>query len=318
MFTINSLFGNGGPLLAAANSVIKPSIAEPEYPVVSNRSQSEEVNADESSDYYSLSSEESDESDSDEIAGGRRIREEKERELVLQAAGLIVTQEAEQPPELARSRSIRRRRPPPSAPQRAFAVTTTTTKDLPPVPEPDPVDSVIRLDDAFDRYEAFRLARGNVNRISVASFDSGPPSPGLSVSPSLSRDSESRSHSTLLNFLGRKSPTTDPDRRGIPHISAPIMINPTSPSRENSPAFGSVCITNLLLRVSELSYVIQSWASLVDRTVLDDIPSEERRRQEVFRYFSDQKNINLDSKSTDHIRADHHGGSICERSSVDS
>lgn len=249
---INSLFANGEFVLAVG-SMANVSITELQGQVVSQADVDPPTiesmqDANDSSDAYSLSSEGS---ELDEITNEddmeREAREEKERELVLQAAGLIVTQEAEQPPRVVRSRSIRKHRPPPAAPKRLSKLSNTVPKDLPPVPDSDPLDSTARLDDAFDRYEAFRLAHGNLNRLSVASVDTGPPSPGLSpsssIAPSLSRDSDSRGHSALLNFLGRKSPMNESERRSMPNISAPLLISPTPPSRENSPAFGTVSIT---------------------------------------------------------------------------
>ena len=197
---------------------------------------------DDRDDTSSVSSDVSDMSESDEddtTRAERFAREEKERHLVLQAAGLIVTEETEPPPpQLVRVRSSRKRRPAPPTPQRLSTASSITTKDLPPIPEPEP-DSSTRVDDAFDRYEAFKLTHGNVNRLSVASIDTL--SPPASVTQSPSRDSESRSGtSSFLNFLGRKTPAIESERRMVLNISGPIMINPTPPSRANSPAFGTV------------------------------------------------------------------------------
>jgi hypothetical protein len=200
-------------------------------------------------DTSSVSSDVSDMSELDEVdstQAERFAREEKERQLVLQAAGLIVTEEAEPPPpQLIRVRSSRKRRPAPPTPNRLSTASSITTKELPPVPGPD--HDLPTMDDAFDRYEAFRLSHGNVNRLSLASTDTGPPSlvssPVVSIAQSPSRDSESRGGaSALLNFLGRKTPGNDSERRVMPSISGPIMLNPTPSPRANSPAFGTVSV----------------------------------------------------------------------------
>ncbi|TDL18518.1 hypothetical protein BD410DRAFT_497704 [Rickenella mellea] len=199
-----------------------------------------------------------------------------ERQRVLEAAGLIVKDDQQAlSRKPTRTKSIRSYRPPPEAPKRTSIVSDVSTKDLPPTPEPEPqsaVDSVMRVDDAFERYEAFRLFKDN--RLSVSSFDTTPSSPPSNrdshSAPSLqstpSRDSESRTYSLLQNWLGRRTPAQDAERPrshiSTPMISGPIPIQNETPARENSPAFGS------------------SWASLVDKEVLDGIPVRERRRQE--------------------------------------
>ncbi|KAI6140316.1 Dbl homology domain-containing protein [Pisolithus tinctorius] len=149
--------------------------------------------------------------------------------------------------------------------------------------------STSRVDDAFERYETYKKLHGGqslaANRLSASSFDtasslafSSPPrSPAVSLSPSLrdreqERGEESRT-SYLLSFLGRHTRSTTPDidrERKIPIISGPIHTSASnsvephnSTTRDNSPAFGT------------------SWASLVDRTALEEIPAVERKRQEA-------------------------------------
>lgn len=195
-------------------------------------------------DYFSVADDDSEEDEIDEEADADWEVREKERQRVLEAAGLIVNQDVKPPPRLARARSVRPRRPPPAAPQRSSIISNSSLKDLPPVPG-SPADSSPRVDDAFDRYESFKHTQGNSNRLSVASsFETALSSPGgspaLSLAPSISKDSESRSKSHLLNFLGRRTPANDgPEKRTLT-ISGPIMNLNDSPSRENSPAFGSV------------------------------------------------------------------------------
>ncbi|KAF7298359.1 Actin cytoskeleton-regulatory complex protein [Mycena kentingensis (nom. inval.)] len=240
--------------------------------------ESDSSDSDSEDGYFSMSDEESD-------AEAR----EHERQRVLEAAGLIVKKaedgEVKPPPRPARRRSkdteagagegTSRRRPPPATPKadRSSVVSTSSTsgKELPPLPEAQ------TLDDAYDRYESFR---GHHARLSVASIETNPPpaspSTSLAMSPSTSSASEGgRSYSHLLNFLGRKTPNADrdsgagagtsmADRKAM--ISGPILQAPgdgASVSRSSSPAFGS------------------SWASLVDKSALEGIPTQERKRQEA-------------------------------------
>ncbi|KDQ59802.1 hypothetical protein JAAARDRAFT_56764 [Jaapia argillacea MUCL 33604] len=227
-----------------------------------------------------LSFEDSDSEDDDVQSEAKRKAEREAREIerqrVLQAAGLVLKSDSVPP---ARPRI--RRRPPPAVPNRSSVISDSSDKHLPSLPSPDANDNVIRLDDAYERYEAFK--QGHVNRLSVASFEtipSSPTSPTMSIDRASSREGEgTRTISNLLHFLGRKAPSNDGERR-MPVISGPISGpisvsisapisdpasgRPSSPlQRENSPNFGS------------------SWSSLVDKAVLEDMPAAERRRQEA-------------------------------------
>ncbi|KAK0492066.1 hypothetical protein EDD18DRAFT_1080080 [Armillaria luteobubalina] len=212
------------------------------------------------SDYLSFA--ESDIEDTYPETKAEREAREHERQLVLEAAGLIVKQDVKPPPRPPRKPKSGKRRPPPLAPERLSSNTSASSlKGLPPVP-PTESETSAHLNDAFDRYEAFRYTHANANRMSVASsMDSAPPSsPTLSaVSQSPSKEGESR-YSSIMHFLGRKTP--EAEKRLV--ISAPILNSPeTEFSRSASPAFGS------------------SWASLVDKSALEGIPPKERRRQEA-------------------------------------
>lgn len=164
----------------------------------------------------------------------------------------------------------------------------------PLVSVPD-INTTPRVDDAFERYETFKKMHGTsplaANRMSAGSLDtssltmSSPPrSPAVSLTPSIrdrereqERTGESRT-SHFLSFLGRhaRPGTPDGDReRKITVISGPIhgpasgvggMMNvggSHGSTREGSPAFGT------------------SWASLLDRTAVQEIPKVERKRQEA-------------------------------------
>ena len=184
--------------------------------------------------------------------------------------------------------------------------------------------SVVHLDDAFNRYETFKKMQGShahsplfphahamsamSSRMSMSSFDTGslaptspPRSPAASVTPSLREreregggGGESRT-SQFFSFIGRHTHAGTPDnperdRKLV--ISGPIMHAPTpvstplsggegGPPREDSPVFGS------------------SWASLVDRSALEEIPKLERRRQEaIFELISTEADYVRDVQLT--------------------
>ncbi|KAH8829709.1 hypothetical protein DL96DRAFT_1669029 [Flagelloscypha sp. PMI_526] len=195
-----------------------------------------------------------------------RQAREHERQMVLHAAGLIIQQDEGSKPPKRKSR-----RPAPAAPIRPPS-SQDIEKDLPAVP-PSPVNSAQHLDDAFNRYENYR-SRQHQSRLSVssmASFETAQsvPSPTTSISPAspgMARD-ENKSHSSFMSFLSRsKTPVEEAKTR--PVISGPLLQSKEEAvERSGSPAFGA------------------SWASLVDRTALEDIPPKERKRQEAIFEF---------------------------------
>jgi hypothetical protein len=201
-----------------------------------------------SEEYFSVADDSEEEDDKEEDTDADWEAREKERQRVLEAAGLIVNQDVKPPPRLARARSTRPRRPAPAAPQRSSIISNLSAKDLPPVPD-SPAGNSPRLDDAFDRYETFKHTQGSLNRLSFASssFEAAPSSPAVSLTPSTSKESDNRPKSYLLNFLGRRTPANDGSERRTLTISGPIMSTSEGPSRENSPAFGSVTLCTLPL-----------------------------------------------------------------------
>ncbi|KAH7317531.1 hypothetical protein B0J17DRAFT_724373 [Rhizoctonia solani] len=224
-----------------------------------------------SSDEY-MSAEEEDE--------GQAARQ-MERRRVLEAAGLIVKQAPPRPP--------RKRRPAPKAPLRHQRSRSDDGRDASPregsspgtprdksLPEPpDDNESILRVDDAYERYQAFRQSRDGRTSMSsieaipnVSSSAGVPPTP---VSPSATISSlPSATDSTkaaIKSFFGRGS---ERDRaRPTVTISAPVISAPIGSSgggvneRGPSPAFG------------------MSWTSLVDKSVAEAIPDDERKRQEA-------------------------------------
>jgi actin cytoskeleton-regulatory complex protein PAN1 len=192
-------------------------------------------------DFHSLP-DSSDEENDDQKATHRendvdREAREHERRLVLEAAGLIVRHNSDSP-------RPRQRPPAPRIPRRKS--TSLPEKDLPPFPEPVSMEES-RVDDAFERYEEFKKAHGDINlkRLSSASSTTETypslPSPA-SITFSASRDGESRSYSNFFHFFGRnKTQTTENEKpKSSLVISGPISDPNDIPRRENSPAFGMV------------------------------------------------------------------------------
>lgn len=194
------------------------------------------------SEYMSFGESDDEDGDHEETKAEREARAH-ERQLVLEAAGLIVKEDVKPPADVVRSRSLRKRRPPPAAPQKSTAATTSPAKELPRVPEPSAEESAARLDDAFDRYENYKQAHETSNnRLSVISVDTTQSSPPVSPSPTQgsTREGDSKSYSSLLHFLGRRTPN-DGEKRTMPIISGPIMQQKSSDnSSDSSATFGSV------------------------------------------------------------------------------
>ena len=227
-------------------------------------------NSDDSSsdDYDSLS----DSEDEAEQTEAQRQEERRERELerlkVLEAAGLIVKEssDARPPRPPARTKPTRKTStgkpiPPPTDTNAPTVPNDIYDRELPLLPPPSPPTDVRALDDAFERYEAFKMQEGNSNAqgstnrqsyISNASTYAStvpPSSPRQSISPgtpsvalpsSASLQTTESKISSLLHFLGGRSRTPGEGAQSTERkvISGPISL--PSPSRENSPAFGSV------------------------------------------------------------------------------
>ncbi|KZT11160.1 uncharacterized protein LAESUDRAFT_754850 [Laetiporus sulphureus 93-53] len=230
-----------------------------------------------SSDYDSSSESDPDEETEDlsgEVRAAEREARELERQRVLEAAGFIFKSDVKPPRRPVRPRS-RKRRPPPAVPDRSPGSAHSSNRDLPHAREGEEIDNSLRLDDAFERYEAFKQANSTTNRLSMlsmASMESGlsvpsPTASALSVtrSPSTEPDGWSTAQHFFSLFGRSKTPAEDGGTRTMPVISGPIVAKePSSPGpNESEAAFGS------------------SWASLVDKSALEEIPVKERRRQEA-------------------------------------
>jgi len=236
----------------------------------------DEANSEDSSEGWDDSDSDTEPSEDEEMTEEQRQHEREQRELerirVLETAGLIIKQPAEgktpPAPPLRRRSTKKGRRPPPAAPAPDLPATTSgRERELPPLP---PLSPRARLDDAYERYETFKnreaASSSTANRDStaftVSDASSIPPSsprmpitPGMgtvSLSPTPStlpavHESKSGGYSGLLSFLSRSKTPSEEKRTfsvasiSAPMISAPIPVNAVStPTRENSPAFGSV------------------------------------------------------------------------------
>lgn len=206
----------------------------------------EDSNDSEDSDSEYLSFDDSDEKDQ-EPGEQRRIERDarsSERQRVLEAAGLIVRKDGRRPPP----KIPRKHRPPPAVPGQPTTITEPANnkdKELPSVPTPqDDAESFMYVDDAYERYEAFK--QNQLNRLSIASsFEITPSptvtSPTLSVAASMFKtdSNEGRFSDKLWDFLGRSK--TPEERRTTLTISGPILTREPSPvACENSAVFGAV------------------------------------------------------------------------------
>ncbi|TCD66409.1 hypothetical protein EIP91_001400 [Steccherinum ochraceum] len=278
--------------LPTANRVGQPSLAVPERLFNDQSDSDTDSDSEDDEDDYDTADESMDSDDElDEMTEEQRKAEREvravERQRVLEAAGLIIKSKSDNrrkpPARPIRSRSFRKRRAPPAIPLSAsVSHDAASTKELPTLPPEPEAEPSFRLDDAYERYEAYKKSNANMNRLSTASLDTdlsqGSPQPPSTVpqSPALSTsESESLTHS-LLHFFGRsRTPGIEGEGKARPIISAPILQKdptqdngrPQSQPGEQEFGFGS------------------SWASLVDKSALAEIPTAERKRQEAIFEF---------------------------------
>ncbi|KAF8626353.1 hypothetical protein AX15_005009 [Amanita polypyramis BW_CC] len=229
--------------------------------VPSDVNNDDDCSDDSTSDYVSFESE--GETGSIHSVEERRARE-RERQMVLEAAGLIV-----RPPPNKSSRP--KGRVAPAVPgRRTVRQPDPYTKDLPPLPDAEPMDHTARLDDAYERFESFRKQQLSNNRLSVISTDSAnlsspTTSSASSFTTGTTRETESQGrYSNLLQFLNSLR-TQEQEKKSVSilSISGPISGASVDAPWPGGPAFGS------------------SWASLVDSSALEGVPVNERKRQEA-------------------------------------
>lgn len=209
-----------------------------------------------------------------------------ERQLVLEAAGIVVKKDTTRrpPPRLERRRAVKpappKHRPAPVPPGVTSSESVPASIPAPDLSEPSPpTPAKAYLDDAYERYEAFRQ---HSSRLSISSIDQLPPlspvSPSVgSFSPAPAQlresfpDKEKGNVSTLPSYGSRisqlltrsRTPGQEKETRIIPTISAPMMGTTASdsatlgpPAREDSPGFGSVRVVLAVLLRGTISLTI--------------------------------------------------------------
>ena len=224
-------------------------------------------------EYHSFSDSDSEDDETAMTEEERKLEREVrvvERQLVLEAAGIIVKKDSTgPPPRIQRRRTIAAVRPkhrpaPPPPP----APTSTQQADLCELDRPTRVQE--HLDDAYERYEAFKQQS---SRLSISSIDQLSPLPPASPSqgsgsfsliPAQSHESlsdkdrnkenvsstySSSYGSRISHFLGRsRTPIQERELRVMSTISAPIMspssssgtVTLGSPSLGDNAGFGLV------------------------------------------------------------------------------
>jgi actin cytoskeleton-regulatory complex protein PAN1 len=211
--------------------------------------------SDPTSDYHSFSDSDTEGDEPAMTEEERRLEHEMraaERHLVLEAAGIVVKQDTTRrpPPRLQRRRSltgVRPRHRPAPAPPSPIAPVPINWPDLDKPQPPTPTQA--HIDDAYERYEAFKQ---HTFRLSVSSIEQLPDQDRGkdSVNPSVSYGSR------ITQLLARaRTPIQEREARVMPTISAPILNTsssgkgiPGTSSREDNPAFGSVCVLMLPAR----------------------------------------------------------------------
>ena len=243
------------------------------------------------SGYDSFSDSDSEDDEAATTEEERKLEREMraaERQLVLEAAGIVVKKDTTRrpPPHLERRRAVKsappKHRPAPAPPAITSSVPASCpAPDLSELPLPTPAKAY--LDDAYERYEAFRQ---HSSRLSVSSIDQLPPLSPVSPSvgslspapaPAQSRESfpdkekgkdnvsTSPSYGSRISQLLARSrtPGQEKETRIMPTISAPMMGTTASdsgtfglPAREGSPGFGSVRVVLAVLLRGTISLTI--------------------------------------------------------------
>ncbi|GAA6030396.1 hypothetical protein JCM8097_009087 [Rhodosporidiobolus ruineniae] len=229
-----------------------------------------------------------DEPDSDDESSA--AAREAERLRVLEAAGLLVRDPS---PEAGAAPPKRRhRRPPPARPQRrpGSVVTVGTIEEeerrrleaqqregeAEALREPEPEEQEERMEDAYDLYQRAMREQAAIdarNPTPIPSPALPPPSPPGSPSPSTApsttsavKDAWASTTSNLLSRVGGRSRSgTVGGEKSRPVISSPLVGNGSEngDSTWASGVFGS------------------SWSSLIDPSALENLPANERKRQEA-------------------------------------
>lgn len=249
---LNEWEGKASLVHAKSTSDAPPLNSEAHNPVEDEGDTDSDWDSDNDSFATATEDSEEEEEEEEELTEDQREAEREaravERQRVLEAAGFIITKTEGRnpPPRPLRRKNTRKRRPAPAVPE-GGRHSRHVSKDLPPPPEADNTESSFRLDDAYERYEAYKQSNTNTNRLSMASIDTTSsmpsPSPSSTNIHSPSTDHDNRGYSHILHFFGRKTPANDGEARVMPVISAPILQdkNPSNDSLGGGNSdFGSV------------------------------------------------------------------------------
>jgi hypothetical protein len=246
----------------------RASLSEP------NEAGNESASDSATTEYHSFSDSDSEDDETVMTEEERKLERDVravERQLVLEAAGIVVKKDTSgrPPPHVQRRRTVTTVRPK-HRPAPAPPIAPIPTEQLDPGELDRPTRVQEHLDDAYERYEAFKQHSA---RLSIASIDQlsplPPVSPSLgfssfSLASSQSRESlpdkekgkenvnsssSSSYGSRISHFLARsRTPVQEKETRVMPTISAPIMsassssgtLTLSSPTRGDSPGFGLV------------------------------------------------------------------------------
>jgi hypothetical protein len=262
-------FSDAPSPLPSAEDAVFSRVSQSDINEAGNESASDSA----TTEYHSFSDSDSENDETAMTEEERKLEREVravERQLVLEAAGIIVKKDSTGPPRhlqrrrtIAPGRSMHRPAPAPPPPP-----TSTQRADLDELDRPTRAQE--HLDDAYERYEAFKQQS---SRLSISSIDQlsplPPASPSLgsgtfSLAPArpresltdkerstenLSGTSSSSYGSRISHFLGRsRTPMQERETRVMSTISAPIMSSSSSsgtvalgsPTRGDSPGFGLV------------------------------------------------------------------------------
>jgi len=257
--------------LSTAEDAVFSRVSQSDINEAGNESASDSA----TTEYHSFSDSDSEDDETAMTEEERKLEREVrvvERQLVLEAAGIIVKKDSTgPPPRLQRRRTIAAVRPkhrpaPPPPP----APTSTQQAGLCELDRPTRVQE--HLDDAYERYEAFKQQS---SRLSISSIDQLSPLPPASPSqgsgsfsliPAQSHESlsdkdrnkenvsstySSSYGSRISHFLGRsRTPIQERELRVMSTISAPIMspssssgtVTLGSPTLGDNPGFGLVSL----------------------------------------------------------------------------
>jgi hypothetical protein len=171
-----------------------------------NETESESASDGTATEYHSFSDSDVEDDEAAMTEEERKLEREMraaERQLVLEAAGIIVKKDATRRPSLRLQRrraigSVQPKHRPAPAPPPA-PLTVPTTSQGPDLTEQPPTPAEAHLDDAYERYEAFKQ---HASRSSISSIEQVPPHSPTSIS--LGSGSLSLAHGSVARESSRQ------------------------------------------------------------------------------------------------------------------